>query len=130
MSAAANHYLRQRVETATPAQLIGMLYDAGTAAIRAGLAAMEAGDRPTRARQLLRAQDVVMELRCALNRDAGEIAANLDSLYDFAYRRLIAANVDGDPKAAQEALRVLEPLQQTWREACLGQQPATAGATT
>jgi flagellar secretion chaperone FliS len=126
----ANQYLRQRVETATPAELIGMLYDAGTSAIRSGLTALEGGDRPEMCRHFLRSQDVIMELRCALNPDAGEIARNLDSIYAYLFQRLVDANIRRDAGAAREALALLTSLQETWREAVLGQavpQPATTG---
>ena len=124
----ANQYLRQRVETATPAELIGMLYDAGTGAIRAGQAALEEGDRSEAGRQLLRAQDAVMELRCALNPDAGELARNLDAIYAYLFQRLVDANVRRDAAAAAEALELLSGLQEAWRDACIRQPAAPAPA--
>ena len=126
---AANKYLRQRVETATPAELIGMLYDAGTSAIRSGIAALENGDRAEMCRQFLRGQDVVMELRCALNPDAGEIAQNLDRIYAYLFQRLVDANIKRDAGAAREAVALLSSLQEAWREAVLGQQAAQPVAT-
>ncbi len=127
---AANHYMRQRVETATPAQLIAMLYDAGVAAIRAGIAAVERQDRPEANRHLLRAQDVVLELRCSLNHDAGEIAHNLDAIYVYVFGRLVEANVQREPAAAAEALELLQSLQSAWREASRSvHQPATVSST-
>jgi flagellar protein FliS len=121
----ANQYLRQRVETATPAELVGMLYDAGTGAIRAAMAAQAQDDRAEAGRQLLRAQDAVMELRCALNPDAGELARNLDAIYAYLFQRLIDANLRRDAGAAGEVLELLSNLQEAWRDACLG-QPAPA----
>ena len=123
---AASHYARQRVETATPAQLIAMLYGAGVAALRGGIDAMERSDRPEANRLLLRAQDVVMELRCSLNPEAGEIARNLDAIYSYSFQRLVDANVRRDVGAATEVLGILEGLNETWRAACLDQQPAAA----
>ena len=123
---AANHYARQRVETATPAQLIALLYGAGISATRSGIAAIERSDRDEMNRQLLRAQDVVMELRYSLNLEAGELAANLDAIYTYVYQRLVRANISRDAAAAQEVLGILEGLNETWRAACLGQQPAPA----
>ena len=106
-----------------------MLYDAGTAAIRASLSARAEGQRASATAKLLRAQDVVLELRCALNHDAGEMAARLDSIYAYVFQRLVDANVGRDPSGADEALRLLRELQETWREACLGQQPVAAAAS-
>jgi flagellar protein FliS len=116
------------VETATPAELIGMLYDVGTGAIRAGIAAAEQADRFEAGRQLLRAQDAVMELRCALNPDAGELAQNLDAIYAYLFQRLVDANVRRDGQAAAEALELLSGLQEAWRDACIRQPAATAPA--
>ena len=123
---AASHYARQRVETATPAQLIALLYGAGINAIRAGIAAIERNDRDELNRHLLRAQDVVMELRCSLNPAAGEMATNLDAIYAYAFQRLVRANVSRDAAAATEVLGILEGLNEAWRAACLGHQPAGA----
>ncbi|MGH2684481.1 MAG: flagellar export chaperone FliS [Actinomycetota bacterium] len=125
---AASHYARQRIETATPAQLIALLYGAGIAAIRGGIEAMARNDRDEINRHLLRAQDVVMELRCSLNPAAGEMAANLDAIYGYSFQRLVRANVERDTAAATEVLGILEGLNESWREACLNQQPAPAPA--
>jgi flagellar protein FliS len=124
----ASHYARQRVETATPAQLIALLYGAGIAAVRGGIDAIARNDRDEINRQMLRAQDVVMELRCSLNPAAGELAHNLDAIYAYAFQRLVRANVGRDTQAAVEVLGILEGLNETWRAACLNQQPAAAGA--
>ena len=125
---AASHYARQRVETATPAQLIALLYGAGIGAIRAGIEAIGRGDRDEINRQMLRAQDVVLELRCSLNPAAGEIAANLDAIYAYCFQRLVRANVGRDTAAAVEVQGILEGLNESWRAACLNQQPAPAPA--
>ena len=125
---AANHYARQRIETATPAQLIALLYGAGIAALRAGIDAMGRNDRDEINRHMLRAQDVVMELRCSLNPAAGDLAANLDAIYAYSFQRLVRANVGRDTTAAAEVLGILEGLNESWRAACLTQQPTPAPA--
>lgn len=119
MDAAAEHYLREKVSTATPAQLTGMLFDAAVSWTRTAVARLEADDLAEARRLLLRTQDVVFELRSTLNPAAGDISRNLDSLYEWTLRRLMAAGSDGGPAAAREALEVLEPLQGAWRTACL-----------
>jgi flagellar protein FliS len=120
----ADRYLAEKVNTATPAELIGMLYDAGIVAMQAGQAAAEAGQVQDTHRHLVRAQSIVVELRCSLNLSAGEVAHNLDRLYEFLGRRLVDANLRKDAGIVAECIRVFTPLRDAWREACLGRAPA------
>jgi flagellar protein FliS len=123
----ANPYLEQQAATATPAELTAMLYAGAVARVTAAIELLEAGDHNEARARLLRTQEIVLELRCSLDHDAGgAIAANFDRLYDFAYRRLVKAVVDRDPRAASDALGVLSSMRDTWREACLAQ--AAVGA--
>jgi flagellar protein FliS len=120
-----NPYLEQQAATATPAELTAMLY-AGAVAKTAGAIELLRDDRHDAARvQLLRVQEIVLELRCSLDHAAGgALAANLDRLYDFAYRRLVTAVVERSAVAASDALSVLTTLRDAWREACLAAVPA------
>lgn len=120
----ADRYLTDKVTTASPAELIGMLYDAGVVAMQAGVAAVEARQTEDAHRHLVRAQDIVHELRCSLRLDVGDIALRLNDLYDFLHRRLVDANRRKDPAIVAECLSVFTPLRDAWREACLGRAPA------
>src|SRR4051812_32365196 len=106
----ADRYLAEKVNTASPAELIGMLYDAGVVAMQAGQAAVEAGQVSDAHRHLIRAQNIVVELRCSLNAEAGEIARNLHDLYEFVGRRLVDANLKKDAGMVVDCLRVFTPL--------------------
>ena len=120
----ADRYLNDKVTTASPAELIGMLYDAGVVAMQAGQAAVEGGNVADAHRHLVRAQDIVHELRCSLRPDAGEIARNLDSLYEFLGQRLVQANLRKDPRIVAECTGVFTPLRDAWAAALLGRAPA------
>jgi flagellar protein FliS len=123
----ANRYLTDKVMTASPAELIGMLYDAGVVAMQAGMAAAEARQPADAHRHLVRAQDIVHELQCSLRLDAGDIAQQLNALYSFIGRRLVEANLDKDPMKVAECLRTFMPLRDAWAEALLGRTPAAVG---
>jgi flagellar secretion chaperone FliS len=116
---AADRYLSERVLTASPAELTAMLFDACVGAVKAALRLQGLDEHAAAGGRLLKAQEIVLELRCTLNHEAGPLAGQLDSLYAFAYGRLVHANTRRDSAAAQEALDVLEPLQQAWRTSCL-----------
>ena len=119
MQSAADHYLAQRVNTASPAELTAMLYDALCANIRGAIARIEAGAPLEATPKLIKAQDILLELRSTLNKDAGELADRLDALYTFAWRRLLDASVQRKAKPAREALDVVDPIRTAWREACV-----------
>lgn len=122
-----DEYLRQQVETATPAMLTAMLYNAAVAKTRRAILDLDEGNSLDARTALIRAQEIVLELRTSLDHGAGgEIAANLDRLYEFTYRRLLDASVHRDASAANDALLVLTDLRDAWEQACL--MPATTSA--
>lgn len=118
----ANHYREQAIATATPAQLVLMLYDGVLTAIsRASLAQESAApDLQTVHGELTRAQDIVLELRMTLDREqGGEVASRLDSLYDFCFDRLVRANVSKDLSLTAPVAEVFREIREAWAEACL-----------
>ncbi len=118
-SAAADRYLTDRVMTASPAELTAMLFDACVGAMRSGIRLHEAGEFLTAMPRLIKAQEIVLELRSTLNPEAGELAVRLDALYTYAYGRLIEGNTRRSTAAVREALEIVEPLQLAWRQSCL-----------
>lgn len=116
---AAEHYLAERVMTASPAELTAMLFDACVGAIKAAIRSQDAGEHTAATPKLLKAQDIVLELRTTLNPEAGQLAEHLDALYTFAWTQLLRAGIKRDTDAARAALNVVEPLQLAWRSACL-----------
>lgn len=117
--AAADHYLAERVMTASPAELTQMLFDACVGAIKLAIRLQESGAHVAATPKLAKAQDILLELRSTLNHDAGELASHLDALYTFAWSQLFQSSLKRDTAAARAALEVVEPLQQAWRTSCL-----------
>ena len=71
-------------------------------------------------RPLLRAQEIVLELRSTLRHDVGgDLARNLDRLYEFIYHKLLSASKNGDASAATAAATVAGSLRDSWHQACL-----------
>lgn len=127
----SDHYRSQAATTASPAQLVLMLYDGALVAIHRAQVALEQEplDHERANDQLHRAQAIVMELSVTLDHDrGGELAGNLSSLYAFCQERLIDANVRkaGAPLAA--AVDTLTGLRDAWEQACVhGSAHAAAG---
>ena len=121
MSAAEvyQNYLRNQVQTASPEKLLLMLYDG---AIRfLGQAEAACGEREWEKTNnfLLRAQEIITELICTLNPEAGEVAGQLGSLYEYMLRRLGEANVKKEAGAISEVKGLLAELREAWQEAAL-----------
>lgn len=116
----ANRYLEQQISTATPAMLTAMLFDGLVANSLRAVDAIEAGAIANARRSLLRAQEIVLELRSSLNHEAGgDISRNLDRLYEFVYHKLVNASVGNDLAGLRVAVDIASSLRDSWREACV-----------
>lgn len=134
--AARDTYLRIQTETASPGQLIIMLFDALLRSLtRAEEAILRADMEVTRA-SLMHAQDVVLELVASLDQEAegeaGVMARQMAPLYQYIYRRTLDASLHKDIAAVREALRLVSPLRTAWQAAletlaCEGGVSATGG---
>jgi flagellar protein FliS len=101
--------------TARAEVVLARLFAKALACARSACAAGR--DAPGRLADLRRALDILAELRAALDLAAGgEIAHNLDRLYEFASDRLMRAAVGLANAPIEDALRVLEPLAEAWSE--------------
>ncbi|RTL05631.1 MAG: flagellar export chaperone FliS [Lysobacterales bacterium] len=103
------------VEDASPHRLIQLLLDAGLERIAHERRALEAGDVAARGLAIGKALDIVAGLRGSLNFEAGgEIATNLDALYEYLERRLLQANLEADAGMLDEAATLLRQVKEGW----------------
>ncbi len=110
-------YLGDAVTTASPQQLLVMLYDRLALDLERAALALAAGDRAEANTELQHAQDIVLELQASLDVDAWEGGARLSALYTWLVTELITANVRGDQRRVADCRKVVEPLRDAWREA-------------
>lgn len=116
-SAAGDAYRAQAVESASPAQLVLMLYDGVLGAIAASTRALanDPRDLSTAHRELTRAQDIVLELQLSLDHErGGEIATSLEGIYGFCIDKLTQANVKKDPYPLGDVTRFITELRDAW----------------
>jgi flagellar protein FliS len=112
---APNSYLRDAVLTATPEQLQLMLYDGAIRFALQGRDALEARDYETSYERLARAQGIVLEMEQGLRHEVNpELCERMAALYGFIYRKLVAASVDKNTAAIDEALKILRMERETW----------------
>lgn len=118
----AGAYARVGVESgvmsASPHQLIVLLFDGAIAAVRAARLQMQAGNVSEKGRLISKALDIVNNgLAAALDAErGGEIAERLASLYDYIARLLLSANIHNDEQSLDEAEGLLNDIASAWRE--------------
>jgi flagellar secretion chaperone FliS len=106
--------LSSRVETATPHELVAMLYGEMAAALDVLMRANEAGDAGRRLAQHERASSILHRLEAGLDlSNGGTLAASLAGIYRQMRRRLLAAR-DGDMAAAVEVKAGIDSLANAW----------------
>lgn len=112
----SQHYQTQQIMTASPAMLVFLLYDKAIGCLKEAVRAIEAGEIEARWKANGRAMEIVEHLRATLNHDAGgEIAGNLEKIYATILVDLPKVDLKNDPTPALTAIKLLEPLRESWR---------------
>jgi flagellar secretion chaperone FliS len=115
-------YQQVGVETglsgATPHQLVAMLFDGFLEAVAQARGAMRAKDALNKGTAIARAIRIIDEgLRAGLDmRAGGNLARDLDDLYQYVSMRLTMANLRNDEALLDECQRLVRPLRDAWME--------------
>jgi flagellar protein FliS len=122
----AGAYARLGVETsamsASPHQLICMLFDGAKTAIGMARHHMAAGEIVAKGNAISKAIGIVDSgLKASLDAEAAglagaELVANLSALYDYIVQKLLVANLRNDVAALDEADGLLDNIASAWRE--------------
>jgi flagellar protein FliS len=114
---ASNTYLENRILSASPLELVAILYEEADKSVREALAALSRGDIRGRSREITRAQLILGELSTSLDLEAGgDLAARLGELYAYLQARLAEANREQNAIPLEEVSRLLTTLLDGWRE--------------
>lgn len=114
--AVRNAYLGSSVSTASPARLLVQLFERLVLDCERGQKALFAKSFEEANEQLQHAQRIVDHLMSTLEVDGMPAGQQIMALYGFLQRRLVAANVKHDMRAAGEALKVARDLCAMWTE--------------
>jgi flagellar protein FliS len=113
-------YAKVSVETdvvgACSHKLIVMLFDGALVALGTGIMKMKSGHIAEKGRALSKAILIIESgLRASLDMNVGgDIAKNLDALYEYMASRLLQANLKNDPAILEEVQRLLSGLRGAW----------------
>ena len=119
-------YMGDSIATASPQQLLVMLYDRLALDLERGEEGLAQGDREAAHEPLLHAQEIILELRASLNVDVWEGGPRLAALYAWLLGELMQANLKGDVRRVRDCRKVVEPLRDAWREAAASLAASTA----
>lgn len=119
MNSPAYQYRKLDVQTlvnsASPHKLVAMLFDGALSRLAQASGYAMRGDHEGRSRCINESVAIVAGLQGSLDQEkGGELAGNLDALYDYMQRRLFRANVDNDVSAIREVMDLLRTLQDAW----------------
>lgn len=109
-------YRQNSVLTASPGQLVVMLYDGAIRFLRQAELAMEEGAVAHTNDRMQRAEAIIDELLATLNMDAGEISGRLQAIYTFCRSELIAARIERSPRKIKQVIGLLSELREAWAE--------------
>jgi len=118
-NARLSEYNRNAILSATPAQLLTMLYDRLLLDLTRARVAQEAENWPVASEQLVHAQAIIAELQSSLRVDIWDGGEGLFALYTYVNTALINANVSRNVSLIVESLTLLEPLRDAWYEASI-----------
>lgn len=118
MQPAANFYQKTQVTTASPEQLLIMLYDGALRFLGQARSAIGQGEGLVKREALSKAMAIIAYLAETLDHEAGwNSSEELDALYAYMVKELTRVNLQEDLKALGVVEELLQGLRGTWVEA-------------
>ena len=115
-----NPYLKNQIETSSPEQILILLYDGAIKFLNQAKIGIQNKDIELTHNNLIKAQNIISELRDTLDMEiGGELANNLYALYNYFNRRLVQANIKKEIEPVDEVLEHLRGLRDTWKQAII-----------
>jgi flagellar protein FliS len=115
----ANKYNKMAVQTGvdsgSPHRLVQMLFEGALEKIAVAKGHLDRGETPQKGRHISWAISIIEGLRASLDMEqGGDIATNLNDLYDYMKRRLLEANIANDGTILDEVSSLLREIKDAW----------------
>ncbi len=111
-----NRYARDTVSTASPAQLVIMLFDRLLKDLTVAEQAVGARDIQGSHNALLHAQEIIVELSSTLDTKMWAEGEALGRLYYWCIEELVRANMEKSVEPIKNARDVIEPIADAFRQ--------------
>jgi flagellar protein FliS len=120
VAALAHHYRDTQVTSASPAQTVLMLYDGAIRFLKsASIELTEKNDLLHQAKMIEKTVNILDYLKSCLDMEkGGEIAANLDRIYEYMMVELTHANLKHDAEKIDAIIKLILPVRDAWAEIC------------
>lgn len=109
------NYQKNKILTASPAQLTLMLYDGAIKFCNLAIMGIEENDIPKAHKNIRKVENIIEEFRATLNFKY-PVAQDFDNVYKYLYDRLVEANFHKDKEVLEEVLEHLRTMRTTWEE--------------
>lgn len=108
-------YQKNKILTATPAEVTLMLYEGAIKFCNIAIMAIEQKDLEKAHVNIMKTQRIIEEFRNTLDRKY-PVAEEFDKIYVYVLRRLFEANIQKDKEILEEVNTHLRSLRDTWKE--------------
>lgn len=112
-----SNYLANEVMQASPKRLIELLLEGCIKNLKLAVIAIDKEDVNLAHNKLVRAQDIISELRYSINEEVGgEVAQQFIQLYEYINNQLVLANLKKDKAVVEKIEGMVEELLKTWKQ--------------
>lgn len=126
MTYGAKNYKQMAISTASPTQILIMLYEAAIHNLKKAILAIEQKNLAEKGKYIGKTHDIINELTVSLNHEVGgQVAKDLERLYNFMVTQLLKANVENNAEPLISAQKNLETLLDGWKGAVVQFQKDT-----
>lgn len=108
-------YARNRILTASPAELTLMLYEGAIKFCNIAIAGIEENDVEKAHLNIMKVENIILEFRATLD-PKYEVSKDFENVYTYLTDCLVEANMKKDAELLGEVLKHLRTMRDTWKE--------------
>ncbi|MCI8483280.1 MAG: flagellar export chaperone FliS [Lachnospiraceae bacterium] len=108
-------YAKNKILTASPAELTLMLYEGAIKFCNIAIAAVEEKDIEKAHINITKVENIVSEFIATLDHKY-PVAKDFENVYNYLLERLLEANLKKDKEILEEVLKHLRTMRDTWKE--------------
>ena len=108
-------YNRNKVLTASPAELTLLLYEGAIKFCNIAIIGLEQNDMEKVHNNIIKVENIIEEFQATINHKY-PVAEDFDKIYKYIYNLLVEANIKKDKELLEQALTELRGMRDTWKE--------------